>query len=171
MLTPAQMIDLRAKCFADPTASSFFNATEGSVQALHAHLNSASAFIVWRTKVSQDEIMMNGFDWVQVDNLSVGKARIWEWLFDNAERVINPTKANVRAGISECWKGTTAMVAVRDAVMVHCKRAATIAEKLLGTGTGTTAEPGRMTFEGQIELTEASSLIYRDNGTLWTPQG
>ena len=65
--------------------------------------------------------MQNGFDWVEVDNLTVGKARIWEWLFDNATTTINPSKANVRAGIAECWKGTAAKLAVQAAVLAHCK--------------------------------------------------
>ena len=110
----------------------------------------APAFIVWRTRVSQDEIMQNGFDWVRVDNLSVGKARIWDWLFSNSVRAINPSKVNVRAGIAECWKGTAADLAVQAAVLAHCKREATIVERVLATGTGSDAAPATMSFEGAI---------------------
>ena len=113
-------------------------------------LNGPSTFTVWRTTVPQDEIMQNGFDWVQVDNLSVGKARIWEWLFSNDNRTMNPSKPNVRAGIDECWKGTSAMLAVRAAIYVHCKRVATQAEKLFATGVGTEASPATMSWEGQV---------------------
>jgi hypothetical protein len=114
-------------------------------------------FIVWRTMTSQDEIMLNGFDWVRVDNLSVGKARIWEWLFSNDARAINPSKVNVRAGIDEAWKGTSADLAVRAAVYAHCKRAATIAEKVLATGQGTTENPATMGFEGQLSYADVQA--------------
>ena len=156
MLTTEQSAVLKAAISADPTASAF--ALVGDDIALAEWLNAPTPFIVWRTDVHQDEIMQNGFDWVQVDNLTVGKARIWEWLFANDQRVINAAKANVRAGIGECWKGTAAMLAVRDAVYAHCRRAATKAESLLATGTGTTAIPGTMTFEGNIHFSEASTL-------------
>lgn len=168
MLTEAQLTSLRAACLASPTAAAFFSQAEGSAAALKAHLNSASSFIVWRTRVTQDEIMMNGFDWVQVDNLSVGKARIWEWMFSNSEHAINPTKANVRAGIAECWKGTQAMLNVQAAVLGHCRRAATVGERMLATGTGTTETPGLMAFEGEISDSEAARLIFKDDGSIWT---
>ncbi len=116
-------------------------------------------FYIWKATVSQDEIMQNGFDWVRVDNLSVGKARIWEWLFANPDRSINPSKANVRAGIDECWKGTAADLAVRAAVYVHCKRNATRAEKLFATGTGTDAEPATMVFEGSLSYYDVQAAM------------
>ena len=98
--------------------------------------------------------MMNGFDWVQVDNLSVGKARIWDWLFSNQLQTMNPSKTNVRAGIAECWKGTAAMLAVQAAILVHCKRAANRLEALFATGTGTDASPSTMAVEGTVSYQE-----------------
>ena len=124
-----------------------------------AWCNVPSTFIAWRSRVLQDEIMQNGFDWVRVDNLSVGKARIWEWLFDNATRSIDARKDNVRAGIAECWKGTAADIAVRDAVLGHCKRTATRAEKMFATGTGTDASPGTLAWEGQIDTTDVGRSL------------
>lgn len=171
MLTDAQLPILRAAIFASPTAAALLAA--GNAAGLRAHLNEATspAFICWRTAVSQDEIMQNGFDWVQVDNLTVGKARIWEWLFDNEANVINPSKANVRAGIDEAWKGTTQMLAVRAAVYTHCKRAATNAEKMLASGTGTDATPALFAFEGDLSDYDVARLIWKDNGDIWTAQG
>jgi hypothetical protein len=103
--------------------------------------------------------MQNGFDWVRVDNLSVGKARIWEWLFDNQSATFNPSKANVRAGIDECWKGTAADLAVRAAIYVHCKRPATRAEELYAVGSGTDASPSLMAFEGQVTDYDVSAAL------------
>lgn len=115
------------------------------------NLPASPAFIVWRTSVLQDEIMQNGFNWARVDNLSVGKARIWEWMFDNDSRSFNPSRANVRAGIDATWVGTQADLDVRAAVYTHCKRAATRAEKILAVNaTGTDQAPATMTFEGEL---------------------
>ena len=103
-------------------------------------LNGAAtpAFYVYETDVPVEEIMLNGFDWTRVDNLSIGKARIWEWMTTaNSDRAINPSKPNIRAGINATWVGTAADLLVRDAVYAHCYRKSTVAEKLLATGTGT----------------------------------
>ncbi len=171
-LTPQQLITLRAACFADPASAAFF-VEPGNAAGLQARLNGDSSpeFSVWRESVTQDEIMQNGFDWVRVDNLSVGKARIWEWLFNNASRSMNPSKPNVRAGIDECWKGTAADLAVRAAVYGHCRRAATVAEKVFATGVGTAENPAVAGWSGNVNSVEAALLIYKDDGTIWTAQG
>lgn len=153
-MTPVQLQTLKTAVLADQTLAAVGrNDTE-----LARLLNLPTSFVVWRTQVSQDEIMQNGFDWVRVDNLSIGKARIWEWLFDNAQRSINPSKTNVRAGIDEAWKGTAADLAVRAAIYTHCKRFATRAEQILGSGTGTDATPGAMEFEGQISINDIGEM-------------
>lgn len=153
-MTPQQLQTLKAAILADPVLSAIGrNDTE-----MARMLNLPTAFVVWRSSVSQDEIMQNGFDWVQVDNLTVGKARIWEWLFDNDQRSINPSKVNVRAGIDEAWKGTAAMLAVRAAVYTHCKRFATRAEQILASGTGTDATPGLLGFEGSVSINALAEM-------------
>lgn len=161
-LTTAQMQAIKAYIVADNTLNAQPNTNAGnSVIAGVLNAIASPTFTVWRTNVTQDEIMQNGFDWVQVDNLSVGKARIWEWLFNNSGRSMNPAKANVRAGIAECWKGTAAMLAVRAAVLAHCKHASNVLEKILASGTGSDADPATMGYEGTItpdEIEQARSL-------------
>jgi len=153
-MTPEQLSTLRTAVLTDPELSAVGrNDTE-----LARLLNLSTSFICWRTLVSQDEIMQNGFDWVRVDNLSVGKARIWEWLFDNEASAINPSKPNVRAGIAECWKGTQADLNVQAAVLAHCKRAATRAESILASGTGTDATPGLFDYEGQVSINDIGQM-------------
>lgn len=103
------------------------------------NLTATPAFQVYRSSVPMSEIMLNGFDWTRVDNLSVGKARIWEWMFsaDPITRAIDPSKPNIRAGINAVWVGTAADLNVRAAVYAHCHREATRAELLFSTGAGT----------------------------------
>lgn len=148
-LSPSQLVTLKAEIDADPALSAFPNNNDGNF-AVAAALNIAAnpEFIVWKTAVSPDEIMRNGMDWTRVDNLSVGKARIWEWM--TRLGTFNPSRANIRAGIDATWVGTAADLAVRAVVYTHCKRAATRAEKLFATGTGSDASPGTLTFEGKL---------------------
>lgn len=151
-LTVEQLQKIKDAIVADPVLNAFPQNSDGAFAIKDAlNLQATPAFIVWRTSVLQDEIMQNGFDWARVDNLSVGKARIWQWMFDNADRSFNPSRANVRAGIDATWVGTAADLAVRAAVYAHCKRAATRAEKILAaSATGTDVTPATMTFEGEL---------------------
>lgn len=153
MLTTAQLQTLKTWLLA--------NMGNMSEQQTAAALNSAAspAYQIYRTEVPVAEVMLNGFDWTRVDNLSVGKARIWEWMTTakrvNDAYVFDPSKTNIRAGINETWKGTAADLAVRAAVYLHCFRAATVAEKLFATGTGSAADangdgPGVASFTGEI---------------------
>jgi|APLak6261659120_1056016.scaffolds.fasta_scaffold00065_3 hypothetical protein len=112
----------------------------------------AAQFVVWKTKVTKTEAtQISGFDWTQVDNMTVGQARIWDLLFDNEQKAIDPSKTNVRSGISECWKGTTAKVAVATAVLEFCKKPASNFEKLFAVGLGSTASPATA---ATVQLTE-----------------
>lgn len=117
-------------------------------------LNAAASpeFVVWKTKVKRADILQDsGFNWARLDNLSIGKARIWTEIFVDGS--IDPSKPNVRTGIEAVWAGTQPDLDVRAAIYVHCKRPATVFEKLLATGTGTTNDPATMEVEGPIDLT------------------
>lgn len=142
-LTSAQNAALKAYIDATPELSAIPNDTDGAyaVAAL-MNIEANPAWVVWRTTVTRREILQNGFDWTRLDNLSVGKARIWSDIF--VDGTINPSKANVRTGIEAVWVGTAADLAVRAAVYGHCKKNATVAQKLFSTGTGTTNDPATM---------------------------
>lgn len=160
-LTTEQIAAMRTALLAtqDPALQASVAARNDTETTRLLNLAAAPSFIAWRSGVTQDEIMLNGFDWARVDNLTVGKARIWEWMFDNAGKVINPSKANVRAGIDATWVGTAADLAVRAAVYVHCKRAVTAAERIFATGTGSDAVPGALVFEGSVTVQEVSQAL------------
>lgn len=148
-LTPAQLQTLRTAIDADPVLAAYPNNSDGAFDMANFLDQPASpAYIVWRTAVDPDEIMRNGMDWTRVDNLSVGKARIWDWLIRLG--TLNPSNTNVRAGIDATWVGTAADLAVRAMVYTHCKRSATKAEKIFASGTGSDASPATMTVEGKL---------------------
>ncbi len=148
-LTQQQLATLKAAILADPVLSAYPMNSDGAYDiAIALNQTAVPPYIVWKTSVSIDEIMRNGMDWARVDNLSVGKARIWDWLGRLGS--FDASKTNVRAGIDACWVGTAADLAVRAAVYTHCKRSASVVEKLFASGTGTDASPATMGAEGLI---------------------
>lgn len=149
MLTTEQKATLKAAILADPVLAAFPAGSDGAYE-IAALLNQAATpdFIVWKSSVLVDEIMRNGMAWDRVDNLTVGKARIWDWM--TRLGTFNASKANIRAGINAAWVGTAADLAVRATIYTHCKRLATKIEKLLAIGTGSDASPATMGFEGAI---------------------
>lgn len=161
-LSDAQLPALKAHILAatDPQFVQWRN--EGATGMMAEMLNQPSnpEVIVWKSSVTWDEIMLNGMDWARVDNLTVGKARIWDWMFKNGLNAMNPSKPNIRAGIDATWVGTAADLAVRASVYGHCKRPATRAEAIY-TPTGTTATPGTLVWEGFVsdyDVTRAITL-------------
>lgn len=153
-LTAPQRATLAALVAADPTAAQLASVADD--QGLATWLNAPTATIVWRTAVPVDDIMRNGMDWARVDNLSVGKARIWDWM--SRLGILDCSRANVRAGIDATWVGTAADLAVRATVYGHCKRPASRAEAALATGTGTDASPAVMGWEGVLSPADASLI-------------
>jgi hypothetical protein len=155
-LTTVQLQALKADIAADPAFTSLPHNSDSAYAVARAYnLTATPDFYVWRTSVSIDEVMQNGFDWARVDNLSVGKARIWEWMGQLG--AFDPSKANVRAGIIACWVGTSADLAVRLAVFGHCQRLASRVEKLLATGNGTTvivdgSGPATLGYQGELSF-------------------
>lgn len=156
-LTAPQLTALKAAIDGDPTLSAIPNNSDSNFEVA-ALLNTASnpAWTVWRTNVERGEILENGFDWTRLDNLSVGKARVWNDIFVNGR--INPSKTNVRSGIEAVWVGTAADLAVRAAIYVHCKMIATRAQKIFSTGSGSDASPAVM----DANIGETLTLNYMD---------
>lgn len=149
MLTTEQLAVLKAAILADPVLSAYPAGSDGAYEiALALNQDAEPAFVVWRTAVPVDEIMRNGMDWARVDNLTVGKARIWDWL--GRLGTFDASKANIRAGIDAAWVGTAADLAVRATIYTHCKRNATRGEKVLATGAGSDASPATMGYEGAL---------------------
>jgi hypothetical protein len=160
MLTTAQLAALKAAILADPVLAAFPNNDDGHF-GVAAELNkdASPAFFVWRSTVTSLAIMQNGFDWSRVDNLTVGKARIWDWMMRTGE--LNPSLPNVRAGVLAVFN-VAADLATRLAIFQHCQRPASRAEKLFAVGPGTTTTeqaigPALMVFEGQLNYQDISA--------------
>lgn len=158
MLNEQQLALLKADILADPVLSQWAATGYMASEIADAYNQTAAPeWVVWKSNVLVDEIMRNGMDWARVDNLSVGKARIWDWM--GRLGTFDASKPNIRAGIDATWVGTAADLAVRAMVYTHCKRAAKRAEKLLSTGTGTTATPATMGFEGNLTYQDVEAAL------------
>ena len=160
-LTPEQILTLRTFINADPILNTYPHTGAGAFEiGILLSAEASPAYVVWNHEVFWDEIMENGLDWTLVDNLTVGKARIWEWLFRNETNSINAGRANVRAGIDECWKGTAAMLAQRDTIYTHLKRNATLFEKAFATGNGTILSPSTLGLVNQtLSFTDVLNVM------------
>lgn len=156
-LTAPQLETLKAAILSEPSLADEVAAGANGDIAVFFNLPSNPEFIVWRTNITREECSTDGFDWAQVDNLTVGQARIWDWLF--ADGSANPSEPGVRAGIAEAWKGTAAKLAVQAFVLGKAKRTATRFERLYATGTGTTATPGLLVVEGTLPLEQVAEAL------------
>lgn len=153
-LTSQQLAALKADILADEVLNAFPNTSDGAFEIAAAYNMPASpAWIVWRTDVQVKQVMENGFVWSAVDALTVAKARIWEWM--SSLGVINPSKANVRQGLADCFGGGSAMV---TAILPHMKQTATRVQKLFSTGTGSDATPATLA----ANIGEVFQLTYQD---------
>lgn len=160
-LTDAQKATLKTHILANQDTATLY--ADGNLDGLAQLLNADAtpSFFVWKIAVVVDDIMGNGFDWTRVDNLTVGKARIWEWM--TRLGVINMAKTNIRAGIEACFTADVADRPNRTAVYQHGQRRASRIERLFATGTGTTTDdrgvgPGLLGYEGPINYTELIGL-------------
>lgn len=155
-MTPEQLLTLKAAILADPVLAAKAGTADGRYEIAAAlNLTAAPDYWVWRTSVSTDALQADpGFDWTRVDNLTIGKARIWEWI--TSAPTINPSQANVRAGFAATW-AAAGDAATLAAILGVCRRKCRRAEKLFvvaspnGVGTrGSTSNPDTMTFEGSV---------------------
>lgn len=146
----AQLQTLKTNILANSaTLQGAIDQRDGATIAAFYNFTASPSWTVWKTSVALRDVMKQpAWDWTRVDNLSVGRARIWEWIKDNG--MLNASEANVRAGIDAVWVGTQADLNVRAAVYIACKRFATRAEKLFSTGAGSDASPATMAVEGNI---------------------
>lgn len=155
LLTQAQKQALRAHIEASQDLATHLSNSDYS--AIADALNAASnpAFVVWRTSVPVEEYR-DALVFTEVDQLTVGKSRIWEWITGNMTLPLETGKSAVRQGLADCWASNSA---TRPALIALAKRTATRAEGVLATGTGSDAAPGGLAWEGEISVFDVGPIL------------
>lgn len=123
------------------------------------NLNAAPDFWVWRTALTEAEATQvtsvdgTTFTWVGNGFItrSVGEQTAWARLFGIG---VNPSLASVRTAFNDILSGTGNAASNRTHLLTVSRRKATRAEKLFSTGTGSTASPATMAFEGPLSASD-----------------
>lgn len=157
ILNAEQILALKTALLAEPEVQIYI--TNGDDTGVANWLNTTTTFIVWKTYLSEEEIIQNDtFNFTLVDGLTAGKRDEWSnFLFKTGS--CNPSKGNIRAGFLDVWSGTAAKTAVYNGIIAISKRFATNAEKILALGAGTDAVPGLLSFEGNISGNAVSTIL------------
>lgn len=154
-LLPSQWPLLKTDILADPTLAQWAATGRMAAEiAIEYNKTASPAWTVWRSSVETSTVMANGFTWTEVDQLTGGKARIWEWMASLG--TINPAKSNVRQGLRDCFGASSATYL---GMLPYLKRPATRAEKLFTTGSGTDSNPATMTFEGTLTYQDVEQAL------------
>lgn len=146
-LTTAQLATLKAAITADSTLNAYPNTTDGAFDLARDKLNvlASPAFVVWQDKLTPtlyEAALIVGA--TQIDALTQGKR---DELFMIGKNTRDCGDVNVRAAIDDA---TGSQNTLKAALVAATKRNALVIEKILSTGTGTTASPATLGFSGSI---------------------
>lgn len=163
LLTSAQKATLRNFILADPTMGPQAQAQDFASIKNELNANAAPDFWVWRTSVSRADIYNtvdwegNSWNWTTYKNQSVTEQGAWTQIFMGD--IANFAQDNVRAGVAAIFTGSAQANAQRDHCLSVGRRKANVTEKLFAAGTGSTASPAAMTFEGVLTEQNVSDIV------------
>lgn len=153
MLTPTQLTALRDYIAADPVLAAYPANSDGAFAIAEVLNQPASpAWYVWRTQYTPDQIrtaITNGI--TQLDALTASKRDSLLWW---AEGSHDMNRAEVRAAINDL---TGSQNTLKAALNDGGKRTATVAEKVLSTGTGSFAAPATAGWEGTLSYNDVQA--------------
>lgn len=158
--TPAQLTTLKTFANANQEAAGYI--TAGNDSALTAWFNTLSAYVAWRTDVSRADIYhrtspdATTWNWTTYKNQGVAEQNAWVQMFMGD--IANFALLNLRAGVSAIFTGSAQANAQRDHCLAMGKRVCRRVEQALAVGTGTSADPGTMSFEGAISTDDAAAI-------------
>jgi hypothetical protein len=160
-LTTSQKTTLKAFIAADPTLSAIPNTPDGAFDiADRLAANASPDFWVYKTSLGEHEITGTSstdgttWSWPAYIARTEGERSGWIRMF-NTSLTINPSLPNVRQGLADIFSGTqNSAPAQRAHLTAMARRKASIVEKLFATGTGSTASPATMGFEGRLSYVD-----------------
>ena len=147
MLTTAQQTALNTAIEAETNPEFVGWRNEGALGLMTEFMNSPSTFIVWKTSVPKNEVG-KAFQSTALAAITSGNneklANFAAW-----NEVVDPSRADQRGFFNDVFS-VAAGASTRASLDALWRRPATRAERVFATGTGTTAAPGTLVFEGTI---------------------
>lgn len=150
-LTNAQLATLKADIAADPALAAKPMTSAGAQEIADAYNLTVPAWIVWKPNVPTLQIGAV-VSYVAVAAMTTANLdRVRTFYVMNPDS-FDPSRSDIRTYMSDTFSGALGGQgqASRDALEALYRRAATRAEKLYSTGTGSTASPATLTFSGSI---------------------
>ena len=157
VLTQEQLGVLKADILANPAFTGWNLATSAQEVADWYNVVASPDWWVWRTLVTPrewvDAIMGYSGAATQLDGLTASKR---DSLFWGIGYELDPSQASVRAALDDfCGSQNT----LKAAIVAEEKRKGTRAEKLFSSGTGSSASPATMTFEGSLTYQQVEAAL------------
>lgn len=155
MLTDAQKTTLAAHIRANSDAEVVAALAIRNDTELTRLYNLDSSFIVWRPSIPPTEYRA-AMVWNEVDQMTAGAARIWDWVTMGMTEPLDGSDANIRQGIADAFGQNTT---TRGNLLAVAKRAASVFEEIFATGTGNNGNPGTLVVEGPLSLNDLSGAL------------
>lgn len=155
-LTTAQLATLKSDIAGDQTLNAFPNNDDGNfaIAAIY-NIVQSTPFWVWKSSLAELDIVSvttgdgTVWSWTAFINRSQGERDAWSAMVRGG--VINPSLLNVRQAVADIFSGAAnSAPAQRTHLLTIARRQATRVEQLFATGTGSTAAPATMAFEGPL---------------------
>lgn len=168
-MTDAQLATLRTNILtlAAPGQPLELLVAAGNTDAIADYYNALAVpdWFVWRTSVSRADIYSgnpqpenSAWNWTTYKNQSATEQGAWTQMFMGDQA--NFAQDNIRAGVSAIFTGSAQANAQRDHVLAVARRQANRLEKLFAVGTGSTAAPAKMGFEGTTSGREVFTALH-----------
>lgn len=172
-LSDSQLDTFKADILAntDPAVVSALAAGADNAIAAWYNQDAVPAFVVWKTRVYKQDLYEMAspvgqvWNWTFYVGLNPGEQGAWLELFSDpgdGSMEMHPHLPQVRSAWNEIFAGPqTSPANLRAHIESLSKRDATYAEKLFATGTGTTATPATMSFEGSVSSSDVRAALNR----------
>ena len=156
-LTDAQQQTLAAAIRASSNVTVVAALAQRNDTALTEYYNAASSAIVWKTRVSNDDIgdAMNGSEVAGLSSLNMQRAQM---LANYSSGYQNPSRADRRAAFDQIFSGAGGAT-TRTALAALWRRPASNAEILFAICPCTTQTPGTLVWEGPVSLNDISDAL------------
>lgn len=157
MLTSAQYVALKSYILGDVNLAASVSAGDHVGIAEYMNAPASPDFWCWKSSMSRAEIY-GAMNWTTYIGRTVGERDAFNAILIDGS--INPSMDNIRQAFVDIFSGVAASaVNQRAALNAAAVRKAKRIEKLFAQGTGSTAVPALLVFEGSIEHSDVSTAL------------